>query len=153
MLIERLNKPLEIPFSRGGSKYSNMINIITKIAVNVKPVRHARTASGLFYKKELVSVGICQNKSHPFQALYSKHEDAIFLHSETDCIKNALKELSLEEISKCTMCICRVKYTDAKKKKQIFGHSKPCIGCMKAIVTFNISNIVYSLDEEGYNVI
>ncbi len=110
----------------------------------------ARLAACIVYKNEVVSVGVNQLKSHPFQAKFSKNEDSIFLHAETDAIKNALKCISVEEISKSTLYVCRVKYCDTNKRKFIWGLSKPCAGCMRAIATFNIKKTVFTCDGEEY---
>jgi deoxycytidylate deaminase len=142
--------PLVHPISRGKNKNSKYINLLSKIAIAVEPVANARIASALVYKNEVVSVGICKHKSHPFQAEYSKNNNSIFLHSETDCIKNALKDISVEVLSKCTLYIVRVKYEDAKRRKFIFGLAKPCEGCTRAIANFNIKEVIYSLDNDGY---
>lgn len=149
----RLNQNLCYPVTKGDIKHSKNINILSKIAVSVEPVAKARIAASIVYKNEIISFGICQRKTHPFQAQYSKNDDCIFLHAETDAIKNAVKLLTLGELSKSTLYICRVKFEDYSKRKFLFGLAKPCIGCARAIANFNISRVIYSLDNEGYQVL
>ena len=70
------------------------LSVLEKMAEAVPAASHrglrARLAACVVYKRDIVSFGINQLKSHPFQAKFSKNEDSIFLHAETDAIKNAL---------------------------------------------------------------
>ena len=110
----------------------------------------ARLAAAVVYKNQVITVGINRKKSHPFQARYSKNEDAIYLHAETDTIRAALRYLSEKQLSKSTLYVCRVKHEDGLDSPVIWGLSKPCVGCQRAIATFDIKNVVYS--EEGTGV-
>ena len=110
----------------------------------------ARLASAIVFKNQVVSYGVNQNKSHPFHSQFSDHGDAIFLHAETDAIKNALKRIDENELSKATLYICRVKYDKAGKNKSMtWGLSKPCVGCQRAIATFGIGDVIYSAEGVG----
>lgn len=149
----RPTQPLVHPVTKGDLKHSKHINILSKIAVSVEPVAQARIAASIVYRNEIISVGVCQRKTHPFQAQYGKNKDCIFLHAETDAIKNAVKLLNLDELAKSTLYVCRVKFEDYSKKKFLFGMAKPCSGCARAIANFNISKVVYSLDNEGYQIL
>lgn len=114
-------------------------------------VLRTRIAACIVYKNEIVSVGINQLKSHPFQAKFSRHEESIFLHAETDAIKNALKHIDVNQLSKSTLYVCRVKYDEQKNKKvQMRGMCKPCEGCQRAIATFNINKVVYTCDDGSH---
>jgi deoxycytidylate deaminase len=140
-------KPLTYPIVRGKSRHSKYMNFLSKIAIAVEPVAQARLASAIVYKNEIISIGINQRKSHPFQAKFSKNEDSIYLHSETDAIKNALKQISIDELSDSVLYVCRVKIIN---KKFVFGIAKPCCGCMRAISNFGIKKVYYTLDNKGY---
>lgn len=143
-------KPLIYPKIRGKSKHTRYINILSKIAIAVEPVAQARLAAAIVYRNEIISFGVNQRKTHPFQAKFSKNEDSIYLHAETDAIKNALKHISIDELSNSTLYICRVKIVE---QKFVFGLSKPCCGCMRAISNFGIKNVYYSLDNKGYEML
>ena len=67
-----------------------------------------------------------------------------------DAIKNAINKIDLEKFSNSILYICRVKIY---KKKFVFGLAKPCDGCMKAISTFNIKKVYYTLDNGGYDLL
>lgn len=142
--------PLMAPNIRGSNRHTKYVNLLAKMAIAVEPVAQARIAAALVYKNDIVSFGICQNKTHPFQAHFGKNKQSIFLHAETDCIKNALRIIDVNDLNKCTLYICRVKFEDHKKNKFLFGLAKPCSGCFRAIVNFNISNVYYTLDNEGF---
>lgn len=144
--------PPMAPVIGGNSKHNKYMNMLSKIAIAVEPVAQARIAACLVYKNEVVSFGINQRKSHPFQAKFGKNRDSIFLHAETDCIKNALKIISVKELNKCSLYVCRVKYHDSSKNNFVFGLAKPCPGCTRAILNFDITKVIYSNDEKGFSV-
>ena len=128
---------------------SRIINNLFRLAQDIEPVKSSRLAACLILKNSVLGYGFSQMKSHPFQAEFAKNPDAIFLHAETDAIKNALKRASQDDISKATLYIARAKI-DHSTRKWIYGMAKPCIGCARAIATFDISNVVYTLDGEDY---
>ncbi len=130
------------------SREEKYLNILEKMALslNLDSSHSSKIASCLVYKNDIISFGVNRTKSHPFQAKYCRHIKAIYLHSETDCIKNALRVSDEHTISKSTLYICRVKYADKSKVNTTRGLSRPCIGCMKAITTYNIKKVVYSCE-------
>jgi len=88
-------------------------------------------------------------KSHPFQKTYAKHKEAIYIHAEVDAIKNALNQrIDLDIISRSTLYICRQKIID---KKWTPGIARPCSGCQRCIAAFDIKEVIYSLDDFGYD--
>jgi deoxycytidylate deaminase len=141
--------PLATKVARGG-KHSKYINILSKIASDLSPVKSARLAACIVLHNDIISFGVNEMKSHPFQAKYGKNKDAVFLHAETSAIKNALKYISVAELERCTLYISRVKFDDAGKTKLIFGTAKPCPGCFRCINSFNISKVYYTLDNQSY---
>lgn len=143
-------KPIA-PVAMGKSRHSKYINILSKVAIAVEPVAQARIAAALVYKNEIVSFGINQRKSHPFQKKFGKNDNSIFLHAENDVIKNVLKTYEIDLLSKMTLYICRVKLD--KNKNFIFGLSKPCCGCQRSISNFGIKKVYYSLDNKGYEIL
>lgn len=146
--------PVEMRIS-AGAKHTKYMNLLAKMAADiVNPVSgNARLAACIVYKNDVVAFGINAKKSHPFQAKYGKNSNSVYLHAETAAIKNALKYISQDELSKSTLYICRVKFDSSDKNKMIFGLSRPCPGCFRCINTFDIRNVVYTLDNEGYSVL
>ena len=143
----------QTPKINDNTRHSKFLNILTKMSLCVSPVRQARIAACLVYKNEIISFGINQMKTHPFQAQFGKNKDSIFLHAETDCIKNALREIDVDELTRCTLYVCRVKFESHEKRKFVYGLAKPCPGCERAIATFNIKSVYYTLNDEGYEVL
>lgn len=134
-------------------KHSKILDLLSKVAVTVEPVASARIAAAIVYKNDIISFGVNQRKSHPFQAQFCRNHQSIFLHAETDAIKNALKFIDQETLSRSTLYICRMKYVGTDRRKFVYGLSKPCDGCMRAIANFDIKNVVYSLDDGGYGIL
>lgn len=124
-------------------------NILEKVAIAVDPVSRQRLAACLVYKNELISIGTNKFKTHPIAKQFSKHEEAIYLHAEIDCIKNALRVVDVDFLSKCTMYVLRVKHPDHDHKQFVRGMAKPCPGCEMGINTFGIKKVYFTTDD-GY---
>ena len=118
-----------------------------KLAQSVEPVRGARIAAAVVRKGKVISFGYNHKKSHPFQAQFRKNKDAVFFHAEVHAIKNALKSIDVDDLSKCELYIVRAK-RNKTNRKWITGLSKPCSGCQKCIDLFEIKNVYYSIERE-----
>jgi deoxycytidylate deaminase len=119
---------------------------IFKLAQSVEPVRGARIAAAVVRRGKVISYGYNHKKSHPFQTRFCKNRHAVFFHAEVHAIKNALKSVDVEDLSKCELYIVRAK-RNSTNRKWITGMSKPCSGCQKCIDLFDLKNVYYS--EEG----
>lgn len=119
-------------------------------AAHRRDVLRTRIAACIVYKNDIISIGVNQLKSHPFQAKFSRNSDSIFLHAETDAIKNALRHITVDELAKSKLYVCRLKVDHPQKRQYVRGLSLPCEGCKKAIATFNIKKVVYTCDDGGY---
>lgn len=104
-------------------------------------------ASALVYKNTVISYGVNQLKSHPYQRKYGKNTEAIFWHSETSCIYNA-KKLNFSNFHRSILYIVRIKWDSNVKKNLILGLAKPCIGCLECIKDNKIKTVIYSKDEK-----
>jgi TPP-dependent indolepyruvate ferredoxin oxidoreductase alpha subunit len=74
-------------------------------------------------------------------------EHAVFFHAEVHAIKNALKSVDVEDLSKCELYIVRAK-RNSTNRKWITGMSKPCSGCQKCIDLFDLKSVYYSKEGE-----
>lgn len=124
-------------------KLSRHLNLLRTIAEDLIPVGNAKLASAILYRGTIVSIGVNQDKSHPFAAKYSKHPEAIYLHAEADAIMKAKKKLSAFELRKSTLITVRVKCEDGVMG---FGLAKPCSGCRSCIEDHEIRTIIYTDD-------
>jgi tRNA(Arg) A34 adenosine deaminase TadA len=122
-------------------------NILEKVAIAVEPAPRQRMAAVLVYKNDVVAIGYNKMKTHPIAKRFQKHEEAIYLHAEIDCIKNALRVVDVDFLSKCTMYVLRLKRPETDHKKFVHGMAKPCCGCELAIDQFGIKNVYYTTDE------
>ena len=125
-----------------------ILNTLTKVA-EANDDSNIRFAAAVVRGNKIVSVGFNHMKSHPFQAKFAKNEMAIFLHAEVHAIKNALREVNVDELSKCDIYITRVKRKMAGDKQFVWGLSKPCPGCQRAIAEFGFRRTIYTTDEHG----
>lgn len=132
------------------------------VARDVTPVSGARIACALVHKRSIMAFGVCQEKSHPLQSRYNTHPLAIFLHAEIDCIKNAMRAGVTEQMFRnSTLYVCRQKYRQTlvsvngrklETKKWTSGLACPCEGCAAAIAAFEIGEVIYSLDDSGFQI-
>jgi tRNA(Arg) A34 adenosine deaminase TadA len=128
-----------------------ILHTLTKVAA-ANPGLREKFAAAVVYRNRIVSIGMNSMKSHPMQAKYSKNEHAIFLHAEVAAIKNALREIDVDDLSKCELYIARVKKEKPFSNKFVWGLSKPCPGCARAIAEFGLKRTIYTCDD-GYEVV
>ena len=87
------------------------LKYLSALAKEKPMVYRAKIVAGIYIRNKLVSIGENSYKTHPFQARFSKHEDCIYLHAEIDAIKNALREIGVDECfisSGIVSCGCSV---------------------------------------------
>ena len=104
-----------------------------------EPTFRVRVVAAVVHKGKIVAMGKNQTKTHPVAALYSKHEDAIYLHAEVDAINKAKKRLSSLEDTQL--------YVMRMKHDGLLGNSLPCEGCSRCISDFGILTVIYSTDD------
>ncbi len=116
------------------------------------PVKASRVAACIVYRGRIVSVGVNSKRTDPFQKRFAKNEHAIYLHAEIAAIKVALRHLSLDELKKSTLYVCRVRFENEDPTPE-WALSKPCEGCRRAIMEFQIERVVYTLDGGDYEIV
>jgi tRNA(Arg) A34 adenosine deaminase TadA len=112
--------------------------VLEDVAVGLERVANARIASAVVHKSNIIAIGVNKLKTHPFQAMHSRHSESIFWHAENAAIHNALKRIYPEQLSKCSLYVCRI---DQSHKRCL---AKPCEGCMKAIAKYKFKNVFYT---------
>jgi deoxycytidylate deaminase len=115
---------------------------------NSNSQNRAKLAASLVIRNEIISIGYNSYKSHPLQKRFSKNIEAIFKHAEVDCIINALRCVSTEDLEKATLYVYRIKRLTKESTFWSDGYSEPCCGCKQAINHFKIKKVVYSTEED-----
>ena len=122
------------------------MEFVRRQAIDNNGMSRAKLAAAVVVKGKIISIGINQKKSHPFQRQFAKNKEAIFLHAEIMAIKNSLNHLTPAELRQATLYIYRVKRPTDKSKHWVNGIAKPCKGCMGAIAEFDFKRVVYTTD-------
>ena len=126
---------------------NKIIQQLKLVASDVAPVSRARLAAAVVYKNKIISIGINQDKTHPWAVKFQKNEHATSLHAEVDAIKKASYRLSEHELAKSTLIVVRVRTTNEQfpvKDREVFGIAKPCDGCQSCIDAHKINRVVYT---------
>jgi deoxycytidylate deaminase len=131
-------------------KHEKHINNLFILAQTVEPVAGARMSAAVVHKKRIVGYGFNQNKTHPIQNKFNKHEEANFLHAEISAIINALRNVPVDLLPKCTLYVARAR-RGCKKGPWEYGLAKPCKGCQKYIDSFGIKKVVYTNNVRGFS--
>lgn len=93
--------------------------------------------AGIYYNERLIAWGRNKKKSHPLQARFSDRLGRIYLHAEIDAIATFLRSLSIYALAETEMVIIRLKANE-------LASSKPCLGCERALITFNLKDVRWS---------
>lgn len=124
------------------TKDQKILQYLRTIAEDVPPVNSARIAAAIVYKKDIVGVGVCSRRSDPLQKRYGKVPEAIYLHAEISAIKNSIKRMQgMTFLRNSTLYIARRKIVDGAF---VDGLACPCVGCKRAILSFEIPNVVWT---------
>lgn len=99
-------------------------------------------------KNRIIAFGTSKEKTHPFQMLHGKNEEAIYLHAEIDAVRNALRFVDENALRKATMYIARAK-NEHPVGPVIPGKAKPCKGCMGLLSAWEFRKIVYTTGEDN----
>lgn len=129
-----------------------ILHTLSKVAA-ANPGQREKLAAAVVCRNKIISIGINSMKSHPMAAKYGKNEHAVYLHAEVAAIKNALREIDVDDFSKCDIYITRVKKEKPFTKKYVWGLAKPCAGCERAIAEFGLKRTIYSCDNGKHEVI
>jgi deoxycytidylate deaminase len=124
-------------------RHEKIFSFLEEGLENLERVANARVAAAVVHRGCIVSIETNQFKSHPFQALYSRNEESVYWHAETNAIHSALRKLSNRQLSQSALYVCRL---DQSNNRCL---AKPCEGCMKAIRRYKIKRVFYTT---SYNI-
>lgn len=121
------------------------MNLAVTEPMNTGPVK---VAAALVYKGRILSTGTNQYKTHPLMMTRGYREDQNWRHAEVDCIINASKFMTKEQMARCELRVVRAKRPSADSRKWILGLAKPCPGCSQVIRNYGITNVVWTEDAD-----
>lgn len=102
-----------------------------------------RIGSALLSKRgEVIATGYNSWKSHPLQAKFARNVHSIYLHAETDMLRNA-NGIHIDTIARSTVLVVRI-LADGS-----YGMARPCSGCLKALEAFGIRKVHFTLTGEN----
>ena len=104
-------------------------------------------AAAIVYRNKIISFGINQSKTHPYQMRYGRNKESIYWHAETNALYIADKKLGFDKFHNASLYIARMKWNGTDKKTLVHGLSLPCDGCMRCIKEYGIKSIIYTLDQ------
>jgi hypothetical protein len=130
------------------AKEYKAVEMLSLIARDVAPIKSSRIAAGLYIQGRLISIGVNQNKTSPFQKRWSRNDRCgALIHAEVDCLKNALKKVSVDDLKNATMVVTRMKYSSSERDKMVFGMVKPCSGCQAMLNCYSVARIIWTCDD------
>lgn len=110
-----------------------------------------KLAAALVLKRDIISLGYNQMRTHPLQSQFSKNNHAIYLHAEINAIASALNHIDKKELRKASLYVARVKRSGPDADDWVDGLACPCSGCASAILAFGISRVIHTTDSnENY---
>ena len=124
-------------------------NLLILASDNYRFNKSAKLAAAIVYRNETISYGFNDIKTHPLQHKFYKNVHALHLHAEIDELKNAIKRITLEQLKSSTLYIARSRIIN---NVNVSGNSKPCLGCLSAILAFQIPRVFYTLDATDENI-
>jgi len=128
-------------------RIEQIFTMLGGVAESIPKIANAQIASAIIVKNDIISIGIAEKKTHPLQNRFKKCEEAIYLHSEIDAIRKALRLVSVNDLKKSMMMIARVKKIGIRPPYLLgWGLAKPCSGCRQAIEAFQIQKVLYTVD-------
>jgi len=123
--------------------------MLTRLAIDsggYSDIRRVPMAAGITYGKHLIATGVNQMKTHPLMLGEGYRADQLYMHAEIDAIRNALRLITPDQLSKCEIHVVRVKRPHTGSKKWVHGLAKPCPGCARAIANFGLKNAYWTED-------
>lgn len=109
--------------------------------------------AGLVYKRRLIAVGYNLDRSDPWQQRFGTTPMNIYLHAETRVIKRGLAMIGEEAVAHASLFVCRLRQVvnqKTGKRRFEWGIAKPCQGCQRAIDTYQIKRVYYTMDRDTY---
>lgn len=122
-------------------KYKKIVTTLTNLAKRNKRVGRCRVVAAIVKRNKIFVVGSNSYEGGVLSSRFKKDCLAVYEHAEIAAIKSFLKKYPKRDISKYSLVIVRVKLN--KKGEWVWGCSKPCQGCQKAIQYFKMKRVFF----------
>ena len=122
-----------------------LVDLAVNEPLNTGPVK---VAAALIYRGRVLATGTNQYKTHPLMLTRGYREDQNWRHAEVDCIINASRIMTKEQMARCELRVVRAKRPASDSKDWILGLAKPCPGCSQVIQDHGITNITWTEDAD-----
>lgn len=130
------------------SPNAKVVEMLTRLAIENPGTRtRYKMAAGIVYRRHLVSTGVNSYKTHPLMQSPGYRTEQIYMHAEVDAIRNALRLITQDQLSRSAIYVVRVKRTRDCSDYQ-FGMARPCQGCTRMIASFGLNSVWWSKDHE-----
>jgi deoxycytidylate deaminase len=118
------------------------IALAVKVAnANTTDLSH-RLGAIVARKRDVISVGYNQRKSHPYQKAFGRNDQSIFLHAENSALLRAGPQARGSDL-----------YVARVRGRGVPLLAKPCEGCLRSIIETGIRRIFYTTNYYGYEII
>ena len=114
---------------------------LTCLAMAHPGAGNAKVTAALLQGNRLLAIGYNQRKTHPLAKKFGKNSEAIYLHAEVDAIINAVRVWGIAALRGSTLKVARV------LKNGTPALAKPCEGCQRAIIAFEIGEVEWTTSE------
>jgi len=114
------------------------LNLLLKLAKTHSGTAGAKVVASLEKKGRTLAIGMNRRKTHPLAKRFGKNSEAIFLHAEVDAIVKAVAIYGAEGVRGSTLRVARA------LKDGSPALAKPCEGCQRAIIAFEIEEVEWT---------
>jgi deoxycytidylate deaminase len=122
-----------------------LVDLAVNSPLNTGPVK---VSAALIYKGRILATGTNQYKTHPLMLTRGYREDQNWRHAEVDCIQNAARFMTKEQMARCELRVVRAKRPGHNSQDWILGLAKPCPGCSQVIQNYGITNVTWTEDAD-----
>lgn len=130
------------------NNHDKILSVLDEVTRSIdRPVRNIRISAAVVYKKQIISIGTCQNKTHPFQQYYASNPNAIYLHAEIDAIQQAVRLIGKEKMRHCNLYVHRLRKL-GRFGNYVWAIAKPCSGCHRCVLDHGLDNIIYTTNSQ-----
>lgn len=129
------------------NRIEKLINVALSVA-DLSTFRREKLGAIILSKKDILSTGFNQSKTHPAQKHFNQFRDDI--DSESACIHAEMA--AIQKVKNKKLLVGATIIVARRTKNGRPGLAKPCAACSYAIRKYKIFRVIYTTNN-GYNVI